>query len=104
MDTWVPFHSPYVFDRYSLLLLLEYDAVTRLGIPDPKGYCRKRFKDVPLLYLTTCCVGSHILDQIEAAVDEALSTHTWLDVMVNDLFSDSIILMVNSLFLLAIAT
>nr|CAG4649980.1 EOG090X0267 [Sida crystallina] len=60
---------------------LEFDALTRLGIQDPKGYCRKRFKDTSLLYLSTCCVGSYILEQIEAAIDEALSSHSWLEIM-----------------------
>lgn len=56
-----------------------------MGLPDPKGYCRKRFKDTPLLYLSTCCVGNEILEQIEAAVEEALSSHSWVEIMVKAL-------------------
>nr|CAG4647659.1 EOG090X00WU [Moina brachiata] len=69
-------------NKFPEKLFFEYDALTRLGIPDPKGYCRKRFKETPLLYLSTCCVGSHILQQIEAAVEEALSSDFWIDTMV----------------------
>nr|CAG4648518.1 EOG090X0267 [Polyphemus pediculus] len=57
---------------------LKYIPVLKTN---PKGYCRKRFKENPLLYLSTCCVGSQILDQIEAAVEEALSSQSWVDIM-----------------------
>nr|CAG4646077.1 EOG090X0267 [Macrothrix elegans] len=60
---------------------LEYDALTRLGLPDPKGYCRKRFKETSLLYLSTCCVGTGILEQVEAAIEEAFSSQSWVDIM-----------------------
>nr|CAG4635980.1 EOG090X0267 [Eubosmina coregoni]SVE69664.1 EOG090X0267 [Eubosmina coregoni] len=60
---------------------LEYDALTRLGLPDPKSYCRKRFKETTLLYLSSCCVGSDILQQIEAAIEEALSSNSWVEIM-----------------------
>lgn len=60
---------------------LEYDALTRLGLPDPKSYCRKRFKDTTLLCLSSCCVGNDILEQIEAAIEEALSSHSWVEIM-----------------------
>nr|CAG4641501.1 EOG090X0267 [Eurycercus lamellatus] len=60
---------------------LEYDALTRLGLPDPKGYCRKRFKEIPLLFLSTCCVGSDILEQVDAAIEEALSSNSWIEIM-----------------------
>ena len=63
-------------------LLPEYDALSRLGIPDPKGYCRKRFKESPLLLLSSCCVGSQILEQIEGAIEEALVSQSWVDIMV----------------------
>jgi len=57
--------------------------LTRLGLPDPKGYCRKRFKESPLLLLSSCCVGSQILDQIEGAIEEALGSQSWVDIMVS---------------------
>nr|SVE84122.1 EOG090X0267 [Daphnia pulex] len=60
---------------------LEYAALTRLGLGDPKSFCRKRFKDTSLLYLSSCCVGSNILGQIEAAIEEAISSQSWVEVL-----------------------
>ena len=65
-----------------VFLLSEYDSLSRLGIPDCKNYIKKRFKDDQLVYLSTCCCGRAIQDQIESSVDEALSSGTWVDVMV----------------------
>nr|SVE74987.1 EOG090X0267 [Daphnia dolichocephala] len=60
---------------------LEYAALTRLGLGDPKSFCRKRFKESTLLYLSSCCVGSNVLQQIEAAVEEALVSQSWVGVL-----------------------
>ncbi|KZS14106.1 E3 UFM1-protein ligase 1 [Daphnia magna] len=60
---------------------LEYAALTRLGLGDPKSFCRKRFRETSLLYLSSCCVGSYILQQIEAAVEEALVSQSWVEVL-----------------------
>jgi hypothetical protein len=62
---------------------IEYAALTRLGLGDPKSFCRKRFKDTSLLYLSSCCVGSNILGQIEAAIEEAISSQSWVEVLVS---------------------
>lgn len=58
---------------------LEYDALSRLGIPDPKAYIRRRFKDEPLVFLKTLCTGQTLLAQVEAAIDEAAATGSWVD-------------------------
>nr|XP_056712608.1 E3 UFM1-protein ligase 1 [Euleptes europaea] len=60
---------------------LEFDALSRLGIPDPVNYIKKRYKSLHLLFLKACCVGQEIVDQVEASVDEAISSGTWLDIM-----------------------
>ncbi|GFR97363.1 E3 UFM1-protein ligase 1-like [Elysia marginata] len=59
---------------------LEYDALTRLGISDPKGYIKKRFKSEQLVFLSSCCVGPGISEQVQYSVDEALNTGTWVDI------------------------
>lgn len=64
------------------LVNLEYAALNRLGISDAKAYCRKRFKD--LLYLSSCCVGTNILEQIEASIEEALDSQTWVEILVRE--------------------
>ncbi|XP_077160006.1 E3 UFM1-protein ligase 1 isoform X2 [Paroedura picta] len=60
---------------------LEFDALSRLGIPDPVNYIKKRYKSLQLLFLKTCCVGQEIMDQVEASVDEAISSGTWVDIV-----------------------
>ncbi|KAJ8377482.1 hypothetical protein AAFF_G00259930 [Aldrovandia affinis] len=58
---------------------LEFDALTRLGIPDPVSYIKKRFKSSKLLFLRAVCVGHAIVDQLEASVEEAVNSGTWTD-------------------------
>ncbi|KAK1171898.1 E3 UFM1-protein ligase 1-like [Acipenser oxyrinchus oxyrinchus] len=59
---------------------LEFDALTRLGIPDPTSYIKKRYKSSKLLFLRAACVGQSIVDQVEASVEEAVNSGTWTDV------------------------
>lgn len=58
---------------------LEFEALTRLGIPDPVGYIKKRLKSSKLLFLRSACVGPEIIAQLEASVEEAISSQTWVD-------------------------
>lgn len=58
---------------------LEFEALTRLGIPDPVSYIKKRFKSSKLLFLKTACVGRAIIDQLEASVEETINSATWVD-------------------------
>ncbi|XP_040921074.1 E3 UFM1-protein ligase 1 [Toxotes jaculatrix] len=59
---------------------LEFDALVRLGIPDPPSYIRKRFKSNKLLFLRAACVGQALVDQVEASVEEAVNSATWTDI------------------------
>ncbi|XP_068016508.1 E3 UFM1-protein ligase 1 isoform X3 [Melanerpes formicivorus] len=59
---------------------LEFDALYRLGIPDPAAYIKKRYKSSQLLFLRAACVGQEIVDQVEASVEEAISSGSWIDV------------------------
>ncbi|XP_076021907.1 E3 UFM1-protein ligase 1 [Genypterus blacodes] len=59
---------------------LEFDALVRLGIPDPTSYIRKRFRSSKLLFLRAACVGQGLVDQVEASVEEAVSSATWTDI------------------------
>uniref|UniRef100_A0A8C8FIQ2 E3 UFM1-protein ligase 1 n=1 Tax=Oncorhynchus tshawytscha TaxID=74940 RepID=A0A8C8FIQ2_ONCTS len=59
---------------------LEFDALIRLGIPDPVSYIRKRFKSSKLLFLRAACVGQALVEQVEASVEEAVNSATWTDV------------------------
>lgn len=53
-----------------------------MGIPDPVNYIKKRFKDRKLLFLQSVCVEGTILDQLEASVEEAINSETWIDLQV----------------------
>uniref|UniRef100_A0A8D0CBF6 E3 UFM1-protein ligase 1 n=1 Tax=Salvator merianae TaxID=96440 RepID=A0A8D0CBF6_SALMN len=57
---------------------LEFDTLSRLGIPDPMNYIKKRYKSV--LFLKTSCVGQEFVDLVEASVDEAINSGTWVDI------------------------
>ncbi|XP_004083959.1 E3 UFM1-protein ligase 1 [Oryzias latipes] len=59
---------------------LEFDALVRLGIPDPPSYIKKRFRSNKLLFLRAACVGQALVDQVEASVEEAVNSSTWTDV------------------------
>ncbi|TUK59359.1 E3 UFM1-protein ligase 1 [Bagarius yarrelli] len=43
------------------------------------NYIKKRFKDRKLLFLQSVCVDVCILDQLEASVEEAVNSETWID-------------------------
>ncbi|KAK3506969.1 hypothetical protein QTP70_033179 [Hemibagrus guttatus] len=58
---------------------LEFESLSRLGIPDPLNYIKKRFKDRKLLFLQSVCVDAAILGQLEASVEEAVNSETWID-------------------------
>nr|XP_031311914.1 E3 UFM1-protein ligase 1 isoform X1 [Camelus dromedarius] len=59
---------------------LEFDALSRLGIPDAVSYIKKRYKTTQLLFLKAACVGQGLVDQVEASVEEAISSGTWVDI------------------------
>lgn len=61
----------------------EFDALIRLGIPDPVSYIKKRLKSSKLLFLRAACVGQALVDQVEASVEEAVNSATWADVQVH---------------------
>lgn len=59
---------------------LEYDAVNRLGVSDAKGYIKRTIGNESITFLSKCCVGQRILDQIESSLDECISTGSYLEV------------------------
>ncbi|XP_021561652.1 E3 UFM1-protein ligase 1 isoform X2 [Carlito syrichta] len=59
---------------------LEFDALSRLGIPDAVNYIKKRYKTTQLLFLKAACIGQGLVDQVEASVEEAISSGTWVDI------------------------
>lgn len=59
---------------------LEFDALSRLAIPDTVNYIKKRYKTAQLLFLKAACVGQGLVDQVEASVEEAISSGSWVDI------------------------
>ncbi|KAE8749858.1 hypothetical protein FOCC_FOCC003327 [Frankliniella occidentalis] len=73
--------SDWVDSFYKQNGFLEYDALSRIGISDGQSYARKHFPAEKLLFLDGAAIGSMLLGQIEAAVEEAVSSGTWVDIM-----------------------
>jgi hypothetical protein len=64
-------------------MFTEYDALVRLGIVDHQIFVRKHFPNEKLLLLPSFAVGLQIIDQIEAAVEEAIATGSMVDIIVS---------------------
>lgn len=59
---------------------LEYDAVNRLGVSDAKNFIKRIIGSESITFLSKCCIGQGILDQIESSLDECISSASYLDV------------------------
>lgn len=44
------------------------------------SYIKKRYKTIQLLFLKAACIGQGLVDQVEASVEEAISSGTWVDI------------------------
>lgn len=63
-----------------LFFFLEYDALTRLGISDPKSFVKRHFPNDNLIYLDTVAVGSVLTDQVDANIEEVVATGSFTDI------------------------
>lgn len=72
--------SEWVDNFYKQNGYLEYDALTRLGISDPRNFVKRHFPNENLTLLDTVAVGSTILDQVDANIDETLSSESFMDI------------------------
>ncbi|XP_077864650.1 E3 UFM1-protein ligase 1-like isoform X2 [Saccoglossus kowalevskii] len=79
-DIYAKTQNNWVDSFYQQNGYLEYDTLARLGIQDGKSYLKRRYKSQDVLYLHTVCVGRSIQDQMDASIDEALNTNTWVDI------------------------
>ena len=57
----------------------------KLGITDGRQFLKRRLKQDEGLsvFLQTCCVGQGIQDHIEAVIEEALTTGSWVHTRVS---------------------
>ncbi|KAJ8315850.1 hypothetical protein KUTeg_008000 [Tegillarca granosa] len=80
-DIYTKSQNDWVDSFYKQNGYLEYDSLTRLGITDPKSFIKKRFKSEPITYLSTCCAGSALKEQMEASAEDALQSDSWVDIL-----------------------
>lgn len=78
-DIYAKTQKDWVENFYKQNSYLEYEALARIGISDPKGYIKKRFTD--LIFLRTCCVSNTFLYQVDPLIEEAIAGETWTDLM-----------------------
>ncbi|CAK9828208.1 E3 UFM1-protein ligase 1 homolog [Anthophora retusa] len=69
---------------------LEYDALTRLGISDPPNFVKRHFPNENIVLLDSVAVGTSIRDQIDANIEEAIMTGSFVDIspLLPSVFSD----------------
>lgn len=69
------------------LSTVEYDALRRLGIDDPKGYIARRYctpEQSAVVQLESCAIGETVLKELEGAVDDIHNSDIgWIDVLVS---------------------
>lgn len=59
---------------------LEYDAISKLGISDPKSFIKKMFPNEDMTFLERCAVGSKIIDlTLLSALNECQMTKSYVD-------------------------
>ncbi|XP_023934136.2 E3 UFM1-protein ligase 1 homolog [Bicyclus anynana] len=73
--------NEWVMNFYKQNNYLEYDALTRLGISDPKGYIKRVLSHEDLTFLRSCAIGSQIKQQLETALEECIASKSYLDVV-----------------------
>ena len=57
-----------------------------MGIDEPKHFIEKRYgmnSDNTVTLLVTCAVGKAVIVEVEAAVEEAQCSGSWVDIMVS---------------------
>ncbi|KAK2715010.1 hypothetical protein QYM36_009866 [Artemia franciscana] len=61
---------------------LEYSSLRQVGIGEPESYVKKHFaEDASVVFLPNCAVGKSVTTQVEACVDDALSSNQFIDIM-----------------------
>ncbi|XP_063534950.1 E3 UFM1-protein ligase 1 homolog [Cydia strobilella] len=73
--------NDWVMSFYKQNNYLEYDALSRLGISDPKGYVKRTVPNDDLTFLSSCALGSQIKQQLETALEECIASKSYLDVV-----------------------
>ena len=61
-------------------LVPEFAALSRLGISDARAYIKKTCKNA--IILNSCCVSESCLESLDIAIEECLTSGTFINAMV----------------------
>ncbi|XP_037079233.1 E3 UFM1-protein ligase 1-like [Pollicipes pollicipes] len=73
--------NAFVDHQYRQNGCVEYQALRRVGITDPEGFIKRRFKDEKLRYLSGCAVGDTLVEHVKVSVEEATLAGSFVDVL-----------------------
>lgn len=73
--------NDWVMSFYKQNNYLEYDALARLGLSDPKGYVKRTLPNEDLTFLSSCVIGPQLKQQLETALEECILSRSYLDVV-----------------------
>ncbi|KAI4484380.1 hypothetical protein M0802_013107 [Mischocyttarus mexicanus] len=77
---YVKNQTQWIHDFYKQNGYLEYDALTRLGILDPKHTIKKYFPNDDIIFLASVAVNDIIVDQIKTIANDVINTKSFIDV------------------------
>ena len=60
---------------------LEYDALNRIGISDPKATIKRKFANENITFLSSCCIGPTLRDLVEIQIEEAMASQSYVDIV-----------------------
>ena len=63
-------------------IISEYKAIRKIGITEPEQYVKNIFSSLNVHYLSSCCISTFLLSQIESDVDDALRMTGYCDTTV----------------------
>ncbi|KAI4479625.1 hypothetical protein M0804_011022 [Polistes exclamans] len=77
---YVKNQTQWIHDFYKQNGYLEYDALIRLGISDPKYTIKKYFPNDDIIFLASVAVNDIIVDQIKTIANDIINTKSFIDV------------------------
>lgn len=79
-NVYIKYQNEFITNSFRQNGYLDYGALLRNGISEPKAFISKVLVDQKLIYLDTGVIGQQIFDHIEAAVDDSvICSNLWID-------------------------
>ena len=60
---------------------LEYDALIRLGVSDPKSTIKRKFANEKITFLSSCCIGPTLRELVIIQIEDAMSSQSYVDLI-----------------------